>query len=664
VNIYYNMIICATSNIDLIQGVIGYGDDEGTTDWRITNTKTAVVGQSGIFNILNNTSTIPKFSIIDDGNVGIGTSPIFNNKLILYDDITNTTTLSITNNNLFSTLNSSIELNRGVIGDSNLNFKIGNYNSEFKIISSISSIDTERFNITSSGNVGIGTSPSISSTTKLEIVGSVNISGTYNINNRNVINDTSNYVLSTYNLLNTAKQNVINSTANQIIIGNGNGITTTNTGLTFTNNTLFATNIAGAGITGLAATQIPSLDAAKITTGTFTATQIPVLDAAKITTGTLLTSVIPSLDAGKITTGTFTATQIPVLDSAKITSGTLLTGVIPSLDANKITTGTLLTSVIPSLDAGKITTGTLLTSTIPSLDANKITTGTLLTSIIPSLDASKITAGTLPVARGGTGATTFTAGQILIGNSTAIFQSGNLSWDSVNNWLNVSGTVNCTYLRPSTGSGNNGIIWPSDPGGGSGDSAWIKYYVRSAESCTLEIGLGNDVDDNIYFNTVGGVGIGVATPATKLHVVGDIYATGSITAQGNITAYQTLSDDRLKTKIANISDPLRIIDKLNGFYYKVNELGHSYGIINTETEIGLSAQEVQKVLPELVDIAPFDKSKDNEGNKISKSGENYLSISYERMAPIFVEAIKELNEKNRELTEKYNLLLEQIINKI
>jgi hypothetical protein len=617
------MIICATSNIDLIQGVIGYGDDEGTTDWRITNTKTAVVGQSGIFNILNNTSTIPKFSIIDDGNVGIGTSPIFNNKLILYDDITNTTTLSITNNNLFSTLNSSIELNRGVIGDSNLNFKIGNYNSEFKIISSISSIDTERFNITSSGNVGIGTSPSISSTTKLEIVGSVNISGTYNINNRNVINDTSNYVLSTYNLLNTAKQNVINSTANQIIIGNGNGITTTNTGLTFTNNTLFATNIAGAGITGLAATQIPSLDAAKITTGTFTATQIPVLDAAKITTGTLLTSVIPSLDAGKITTGTFTATQIPVLDSAKITSGTLLTGVIPSLDANKITTGTLLTGVIPSLDA------------------------------------SKITAGTLPVARGGTGATTFTAGQILIGNSTAIFQSGNLSWDSVNNWLNVSGTVNCTYLRPSTGSGNNGILWPSDPGGGTGDSAWIKYYVRSAESCTLEIGLGNDVDDNIYFNTVGGVGIGVATPATKLHVVGDIYATGSITAQGNITAYQTLSDDRLKTKIANISDPLRIIDKLNGFYYKVNELGHSYGIINTETEIGLSAQEVQKVLPELVDIAPFDKSKDNEGNKISKSGENYLSISYERMAPIFVEAIKELNEKNRELTEKYNLLLEQ-----
>jgi hypothetical protein len=44
-----------------------------------------------------------------------------------------------------------------------------------------------------------------------------------------------------------AKQNTINSTANQIIIGNGNGVTTTNAGLTFVTDTLTATNIAGAG---------------------------------------------------------------------------------------------------------------------------------------------------------------------------------------------------------------------------------------------------------------------------------------------------------------------------------------------------------------------------------------------------------------------------------
>lgn len=137
-----------------------------------------------------------------------------------------------------------------------------------------------------------------------------------------------------------------------------------------------------------------------------------------------------------------------------------------------------------------------------------------------------------------------------------------------------------------------------------------------------------------------------------------MYVAGNITSSGNITAYQTLSDDRLKKKIANISESLKKIDKLNGFYYKVNELGHSYGIISTETEVGLSAQEVQKVLPELVDIAPFDKTKDKDGKTVSKSGENYLSISYERLAPLFVEAIKELNEKNKILMNE-NIELKQ-----
>ena len=141
--------------------------------------------------------------------------------------------------------------------------------------------------------------------------------------------------------------------------------------------------------------------------------------------------------------------------------------------------------------------------------------------------------------------------------------------------------------------------------------------------------------------------------------------TGGLSVFGNITSYY--SDERLKTKTANISDPLKIIDKLNGFYYTPNELAHSFGITNNKQEIGLSAQEVQKVLPELVNIAPFDLDKDKDGNKISKSGDNYLTVSYERLAPIFVEAIKELNQKNisltnenNELKEKYNKLLKDI----
>jgi hypothetical protein len=64
---------------------------------------------------------------------------------------------------------------------------------------------------------------------------------------------------------------------------------------------------------------------------------------------------------------------------------------------------------------------------------------------------------------------------------------------------------------------------------------------------------------------------------------------------------------------------------------------------------------VQSVLPEIVRIAPFDMMLDSYNNIISKSGDNYLTICYEKLAPLFVESIKalkkELDEVKRELAE-------------
>ena len=405
--------------------------------------------------------------------------------------------------------NPSMELIRGTLGDTNTDYKIGNYGGDFKVMSSLSGNDSEMIVINSTGNVGIGTT---NPTSKLQVNGTIN--GTLSGDGVGITGLTTSQISGLDTAL-SGKQATINSTAGQIIIGNGNGSTTTNTNLTFTGSTLTATNISGNG------------------------------------------------------------------------------------------------SGITSLNAGNVSTGTLA------------------------------------VARGGTGVTAFNANQILVGSLT---QSGNLTWDGSS--LYVNGYVNCTtYLRPSAGNGNNGIIFPADPGGGSGDVAFIKYYARTGESCTLEIASTNDADDHILLSTTGGVGIGVI-PASKLHVSGDILATG------NITAYY--SDERLKTKISNIKDPLEIINKLNGFYYTPNDLARKNGIKNTDIEIGLSAQEVQKVLPEIVKIAPFDSERNKDGVIVSKSGENYLTMSYERLVPVFVEAIKVLERKNIELSREIAMIKDKI----
>ena len=157
----------------------------------------------------------------------------------------------------------------------------------------------------------------------------------------------------------------------------------------------------------------------------------------------------------------------------------------------------------------------------------------------------------------------------------------------------------------------------------------------------------------------GNMGVGVFNesstppilPLEKLHIMGNIIATGRITSG--------YSDKRLKIFTSNISNSLDIISNLNGYYYHPNEEALKVGFEN-EQQIGLSAQEVQSVLPEIVKIAPFDMTRDDNGNITSKSGKSYLTICYERLGPIFVEAIKELTGQIKELKKENETIKKDI----
>ena len=111
---------------------------------------------------------------------------------------------------------------------------------------------------------------------------------------------------------------------------------------------------------------------------------------------------------------------------------------------------------------------------------------------------------------------------------------------------------------------------------------------------------------------------------------------GEIRATATITSYY--SDERLKTRTGNIENALEKVLSLDGFHYHANETAAELGYDSSKEEVGLSAQQVQAVLPQIVVPAPID--------------DKYLTIQYERMIPLLVEAIKEQQKQIEELKAK------------
>ena len=123
---------------------------------------------------------------------------------------------------------------------------------------------------------------------------------------------------------------------------------------------------------------------------------------------------------------------------------------------------------------------------------------------------------------------------------------------------------------------------------------------------------------------ISSLGIGTAASGTS----------GEIRATNNITAFY--SDDRLKTKLGNIQGALAKVKTLSGFYYEANQTAQDLGY-EVIREVGVSAQQVQAVMPEVVVPAPID--------------DKYLTVRYEKLIPLLIEAIKELDAKIESLVK-------------
>ena len=159
-----------------------------------------------------------------------------------------------------------------------------------------------------------------------------------------------------------------------------------------------------------------------------------------------------------------------------------------------------------------------------------------------------------------------------------------------------------------------------------GTTDWtIDHYGDNTANARFRIFNGSTETAGIVIKESGNVGIGTITPSTKLYVNGDITAN----------SVAGTSDIRFKTNIRPVTHALDKVKALQGVYFNWNQKAFPEKEFGTQDELGFIAQEVEKVVPEVV-------SKD-------KSKEEYRSVKYDKVVALLVEAIKEQQKQINDL---------------
>ena len=126
--------------------------------------------------------------------------------------------------------------------------------------------------------------------------------------------------------------------------------------------------------------------------------------------------------------------------------------------------------------------------------------------------------------------------------------------------------------------------------------------------------------NNIFVDTTNGrVGVGTTVPSTSLQVSGTITCTD----------INSTSDIKLKENIHSIDNPLDKVMQINGVGFRWKD--------TKEDAIGVIAQDIEEVLPELV-----------------KENEHHKSVNYNGLIGVLIEAVKEQQRQILELKAQLN----------
>ena len=200
---------------------------------------------------------------------------------------------------------------------------------------------------------------------------------------------------------------------------------------------------------------------------------------------------------------------------------------------------------------------------------------------------------------------------------------------------------------------NGGVIQSTYPGGVIGQVLNIAASGANSGNWPSNIALwtrnsgGTNASEKMRITDAGNVGIGCTSPNYKLQVVGDIAADGGTLRAASAVISTTItacSDIRYKKNIMPLSNALSNVMKLQGVTYnwKVSEFPERY--FNDKKQIGIIAQELEKIYPELVET----------------DAKGYKTVDYSKIAPILIESIKEQQQQIKGQQEQIDLLKSQL----